>query len=244
MFTQTFVDDTEHHAKPLTLTLSFLFEAVALCLAILVPLIYTQRLPSAQLKSLLVAPGPPPAAPPKPPLSSTPSKPLVRVFRGVHLVAPIVIPKQVNPVNEVAPAPDVGVYSSSGGTTLEPNSILGVIGSASESGPPPPAPAKTKTPEHPLRISTGVSEANLIHKVQPVYPALAKSARVQGIVEFRAVIDKEGNIENLQLVRGHPLLVNAAKQAVLQWKYRPTLLNGRPVEVITEIIVNFTLSNT
>ncbi len=89
-----------------------------------------------------------------------------------------------------------------------------------------------------------MSEANLIRKVQPVYPPLARSARVQGTVEFRAIIDKEGNIENLQLVRGHPLLVNAAKQAVLQWKYRPTLLNGQPVEVITDITVHFTLSSS
>jgi protein TonB len=93
-----------------------------------------------------------------------------------------------------------------------------------------------------VRIGGQVAEANLIHKVQPVYPALAKSARVQGTVEFNAVISKDGKIENLQLVRGHPLLVNAAKEAVLQWRYRPTQLNGQPVEVVTDIIVNFTLS--
>jgi protein TonB len=85
-------------------------------------------------------------------------------------------------------------------------------------------------------------EANLIKRVQPLYPPLARSARVQGVVEFNATISKEGNIENLTLVRGHPLLVNAAKEAVLQWKYRPTTLNGTAVEVITDIIVNFTLS--
>jgi protein TonB len=87
-----------------------------------------------------------------------------------------------------------------------------------------------------------VAEANLIRRVQPVYPPLAKSARVQGTVEFTATISKDGNIENLVLVRGHPLLVNAAREAVLQWKYRPTMLNGQPVEVVTDIIVNFTLS--
>jgi protein TonB len=93
-----------------------------------------------------------------------------------------------------------------------------------------------------VKIGGQVAEANLIRRVQPVYPPLAKSARVSGTVEFTAVISKEGNIENLQLVRGHPLLVNAAKEAVLQWKYRPTMLNGSPVEVVTDIIVNFTLS--
>jgi protein TonB len=65
---------------------------------------------------------------------------------------------------------------------------------------------------------------------------------VQGTVEFTAVISKDGNIEDLKLVRGHPLLVNSAREAVLQWKYKPTELNGQPVEVITDIIVNFTLS--
>jgi protein TonB len=93
-----------------------------------------------------------------------------------------------------------------------------------------------------MRVGGQVMEANLIRKVMPVYPPLAKSARVQGTVEFTAVISKDGTIQNLQLVRGHPLLVNAAKQAVLQWKYKPTLLNGEPVQVITDIVVNFTLS--
>ena len=76
----------------------------------------------------------------------------------------------------------------------------------------------------------------------PVYPAAAKAARVQGAVEFTSIISKEGTIENLKLVRGNPLLVNAARDALLQWRYRPTLLNGEPVEVITDITVNFVLS--
>jgi len=109
-------------------------------------------------------------------------------------------------------------------------------------GPAPPPPPKPKGPTGPVRVGGRVAEANLIRKVQPVYPPLAKSARVQGTVEFTATISKDGNIENLTLVRGHPLLVNAAREAVLQWKYRPTMLNGQPVEVVTDIIVNFTLS--
>ncbi len=108
-------------------------------------------------------------------------------------------------------------------------------------GPPPPPP-KPKAPTGPVQIGGRVAEANLIRKITPNYPPLARSARVQGQVEFTATISKDGNIENLQLVRGHPLLVQAAREAVLQWKYRPTLLNGQPVEVITDIIVNFTLS--
>lgn len=87
-----------------------------------------------------------------------------------------------------------------------------------------------------------MAEANVIRRVQPVYPPLAKSARVQGAVEFTAVISKEGRVEKLQLVRGHPLLVSAAREAILGWQYRPTMLNGEPVEVLTTITVNFKLS--
>jgi protein TonB len=124
---------------------------------------------------------------------------------------------------------------------MEGGAAGGVIGGMIGGVPPPPPPPKPK-PTGPQRIGGNVMEANLVRKVQPVYPPLAKSARVQGTVEFTATISKDGNIENLTLVRGHPLLVNAAKEAVLQWKYRPTMLNGSPVEVITDIIVNFTLS--
>ena len=76
----------------------------------------------------------------------------------------------------------------------------------------------------------------------PTYPPLAKQARIQGTVRFTAIIGKDGTIQNLQLVSGHPLLVPAAQDAVKQWVYKPTLLNGEPVEVITQIDVNFTLS--
>jgi protein TonB len=87
-----------------------------------------------------------------------------------------------------------------------------------------------------------VQQANLIRQVRPQYPPLAKAARVQGTVKFEAVIAKDGSIQNLKVVSGPPLLVNAALEAVKQWQYKPTLLNGEPVEVITTIDVNFTLS--
>jgi len=85
-------------------------------------------------------------------------------------------------------------------------------------------------------------EGNLIHRVQPEYPPLARQARVQGTVVLRAVISREGKIENLQVLNGHPLLVQAAMDAVRQWRYRPYYLNNEPVEVETQVTVNFTLS--
>jgi protein TonB len=141
-----------------------------------------------------------------------------------------------------APAPEIRV---SGGTEDAdgPGGIVAtILGPLRSDVPPLLAIPKPNTRSGPVRVGGSVAEANLMRQVQPTYPPLAKSARVQGTVEFTATISKDGMIENLQLVRGHPLLVNAAKEAVLQWRYRPTLLNGQPVEVVTDIVVNFTLN--
>ncbi|HEV2689794.1 MAG TPA: energy transducer TonB, partial [Bryobacteraceae bacterium] len=93
-----------------------------------------------------------------------------------------------------------------------------------------------------IRVGGGVEAANLIQKVTPVYPPEAKAARIQGVVRFTANIDKEGKVISLELINGHPLLVESARNAVMQWVYRPTLLNGNPIDVVTQIDVNFTLS--
>ena len=85
-------------------------------------------------------------------------------------------------------------------------------------------------------------EGNLIHRVQPLYPPLARQARIQGQVVLRAVIRRDGVIENLQVLSGHPMLVQVAIDAVKQWRYRPFSLNGEPVEVETQVTVNFVLS--
>ena len=77
---------------------------------------------------------------------------------------------------------------------------------------------------------------------KPLYPPLAKQARISGTVRFTAIIGKDGTIQNLTLVSGHPLLVQSTQDAVRQWRYKPTMLNGEPVEVVTQIDVNFTLN--
>jgi protein TonB len=87
-----------------------------------------------------------------------------------------------------------------------------------------------------------VQAAKLVNRPTPVYPPLAKQARIQGTVKFNAIIGRDGAIANLTLVSGHPLLVPSATEAVRRWVYQPTLLNGEPVEVVTQIDVNFTLS--
>jgi TonB family protein len=92
-----------------------------------------------------------------------------------------------------------------------------------------------------IRVSGNVQAANILYKVDPVYPPLARRARVQGTVRFTAIIGADGHVQNLQLISGHPLLVQAAREAVGQWVYRPVLLNGEPIERPTQIDVPFTL---
>jgi TonB family protein len=106
--------------------------------------------------------------------------------------------------------------------------------------PPPPPPSSGQTPSR-IRIGSNVQANNLISKVDPVYPALAQQARIQGTVQLSVTISREGAVQNIQVLSGHPLLVPAALEAVKQWVYKPTLLNSNPVEVITIIEVPFTL---
>jgi periplasmic protein TonB len=139
----------------------------------------------------------------------------------------------------VASAPVLDDIGVTGGTNPRGSGIRGSVGPSVDVVAPPPTPMLT----HPLRVSHW-AEGNLIYRVQPNYPSLARQARVQGAVELRAIISKSGTIEKLVVVRGHPMLAAAAVDAVRQWRYRPYLLNSEPVEVETEITVNFFLSGS
>ena len=123
-----------------------------------------------------------------------------------------------------------------------PGSLDGVRDSLG-TDPPPIMPSAPVTVAPPLRISH-MSEGDLVHKILPAYPPLARSARIQGQVVLQAVISKQGVIENLKVLAGHPMLVPAAIEAVRQWRYRPYVLNNEPVEVETQIIVNFSLAGS
>jgi periplasmic protein TonB len=125
-------------------------------------------------------------------------------------------------------------------TAMIERSNVGIVGGIvpgipATSGQLPPTPSR-------IRVGGGVEAANLIKKIVPMYPPEAKAARISGRVRFTALIAKDGSVSTLQLVEGPALLVDSARQAVSQWQYRPTLLNGNPVEVITQIDVNYTLS--
>ena len=250
MFEQTFVEGVGKTNRTWTVLLSFAAQIAAIGVAILIPMIYFDALPRTQLTSFLVAPPPPP--PPPPPPAAVPVK-MVKViprqFDAGRLMSPKAVPKDIAMIKEEElppPSASAGVVGGvpggvAGGT---PGGVIGgIIGSVPSAAPPPPPPVEQKKATvQRIRVGGQVQQANLIRQPKPVYPPLAKQARIQGVVRFNAIIGKDGTIQNLTLISGHPLLVPAAQEAVKQWLYKPTLLNGEPVEVATVIDVNFTLS--
>ena len=215
---------------------------------VLIPLIYTEALPKAQLMTFLAAP-PPPPPPPPPPAAAAPAPRIIhRVSAEDIMRAPTVIPKTIAQVkDEPEPPPNAGgvVGGVPGGVPGgQMGGVLGgVIGGvlSAATPPPPPPPPKPQTPKR-IRVGGQVESARLIFQPKPEYPPLAKMARIQGVVRLDAIISKDGTIQDLKVLQGHPLLVKAALDAVQRWRYQPTLLNGEAVEVSTEIDVNFTLS--
>ena len=250
MFEQTFVEGVGKTNKTWTVLVSFALQALLLTVAILIPMIYFDALPKSQLTSFLVAPPPPP--PPPPPPAAAPPK-VVRIiprqFDAGRLMAPKAVPKEIAMIKEEElPPPSAGgvVGGVPGGVPggAAGGVIGGIIGSVPTAAPPPPPPPKVDKPVTPQRIRVGgnVQAAKLIRQPKPVYPPLAKQARISGHVILNAIIGKDGTIQNLHVVSGHPMLTNAALDAVKEWRYKPYYLNGEPVEVVTTINVNFTLS--
>ena len=253
MFEQTFVDGTGKTSKPWTIALSFLMQLVLVGVLILIPLIWHEGLIGSHLSTFLVAPSPPPPPPPPPATPIKVVKVIPRQFDGTKLMAPKVIPKDIAVIKEEEMPPAAGPVGVVGGVPggvpggTVGGVIGGVIGGVPSAAPPPPPPPpvkeKPKPPPGPVRVGGNVQLANLISQQKPIYPPLAKQARISGTVRFEAIISKDGTIQQLKVISGHPLLIPSAQEAVKNWKYRPTQLNGEPVEVQTTIDVNFTLSN-
>ena len=217
---------------------SFAMQTLGVAILLMLPLLYTEGLPKLHLLSVSAPIGPPPGPPPAAQQHSAIRQGQSNLFHGI-VVSPVSIPIEVQRIVEdtLPPAAEAcnvcvpgGIGNGNGA-----NSILNSVGVAPAIVPPPPPTAR------PPRISH-MMEGNLIYKVQPVYPPLARAARIQGAVVIRAVISRNGTIENLQTLSGHPMLVAAALDAVRQWRYRPYILNGDPVEVETQVTVNFSLS--
>ena len=248
MFEQTFVDGVGKTKRPYTILLSFAVQIVAIGVLVIIPLIFYDTLKGAVLTSALVAPAPPPPPPPPPPPQQ-----VVKVvhtapkqFIANQLIAPKSVPSKILMVTEEeAPLASGVIGGIPGGVPGGAGGLGGLMGGLPAAAPPPKpaAPPPPPKPAGPTKVGGNVVAANLINPVKPIYPPLAKMARQQGTVKFEAMISKEGTIEDLKLISGPPLLVQAAMDAVKQWRYKPTILNGEPTEVQTTIDVNFSLSN-
>lgn len=218
---------------------SLLLQSALVAALAALPLLYTEALPKVSLTSL-IAPGPPPPAPaPAPAEVEHRSAPRPSDLIGQRLREPQAIPRSIARIAESeAPLPEISSSGPGvlGGTGPSAGNVLNAIVNLA-----PPAPVPRPALSAPLRISEGVAQGFLVRQVKPVYPPLARQARIQGAVLLQAIIGKDGTIENLRLVSGHPMLAPAAIEAVRQWRYRPYTLNREPVEVQTEITVDFVL---
>ena len=220
-----------------TTVASFSVQVLAVSTLFLLPMIYVEGLPP-RLTTSVVLPTPP-SGPPVPPRQAQQTVSASNLSSNGRVIAPPVVPIGVTPIHEQAAPPpvdlgEIGVLSGTGDSRTR-NPVLNSPGTGIDVLPPPPPPPRQPPISH-------MMEGNLIYRLQPAYPALARQARVQGTVVLRAIISREGTIENLQVLSGHPLLVKAAIDAVRQWRYRPYVLNGEPVEVETQVTVNFILS--
>jgi len=226
-----------------TLT-SFGLQAVILSLLLLLPLLRTVGLPSGRILPTPVSWGaPPPAAPPA--VRQHPTTVVQSNLADNMLIEPQQVPRQVAMLEETVAPPQVsfntdGVIGGTGGRSRD--AVLMSLNETLSHVAPPPAPAPAPNVRQ-FRTSN-MLEGSLVRRVVPNYPPLARSARIEGPVVLFAIISKAGTIENLRVVSGHPMLVGAAIEAVRQWQYRPYILNGEPVEVETQITVNFKLSGS
>ena len=235
----------EQHRNPLDWFVSLIVHVIVLTAVIVAPLFFTQVLDTSSLQlTYLVAPAPP-AAPSPPPAVAVVQRMAPRkvALTPSKLVAPSAIPRQIAMLHEPEAPPQVGggvIGGVEGGAT---GGVLGGIIGGTAVPPPiaPPAPEK-KTKEI-LRPGGDVKLPQKIYAPAPIYPALAKSARVQGEVLIDAVIDEHGNIVDARVVEGHPLLVPEALRTVMLWKYEPTYLNGVPYPIRMTITVRFAFTS-
>jgi protein TonB len=247
MFEQSILAGETAAHKTRTLAASFGAQSLVVAVAILIPLIFSDRLPLVQpwvkvSAPLLAEPEPQPVKP----TANVTSAPTILHARPRAFTLPSLNPHRPESIGATILS-DSDVSSS---TFAGPGLGLDVsIGSAFPTmiatvlAPPHPVAAPvSKVPDKPRPVGGDVQAAKLIRKIIPQYPPIAKQARVSGTVRLTGVIAKDGTIEQLQVISGNPLLVPAAVAAVKQWVYSPTVLNGQAVEVIAPIDVIFTLS--
>lgn len=241
MFEDSVLENRIARKRRWTTLVSFALECAGIAILVLIPLFYTEALPNLNIMSR-VEPPPAPAPPHVDVITTIREEPRNRseFFNNV-LIEPQRIPDRTNILVDKAEPVDSGVGDT-----------IGIPGGTGPNSPGNrvitdmlrPTIATLPTLKSPTIIRRShLDEGQIIRRVQPVYPAIARESRTQGAVVLEALIGKDGHIERLNLISGHPLLVRAAIDAVQQWRYRPYVLNGSPVEVQTTITVNFYLNS-
>ena len=231
--------------RPWSFLASVSAELVVVSLFILIPLAYTDHLPDFHWRNVMVGPPLRPIDPPTAGSHTGNSSMRFVSTRTIRIFNPTQ-PSRDSESSTTGPVQlDVPPGSLPSDTVAGTGNPMGELLARAPVARTPPRPVVNDPPAHPtaqIRVSQGAQMALLIKQVIPTYPPLARATRTSGVVHLVGVISKDGTIRNLQLISGHPLLTRAALDAVAQWVYRPTLLNGEPVEVICPIDVHFTLS--
>ena len=249
MFEPIISENTARTRRPLAVALSFSGQVLLVTLAVVAPLLHTETIAPGHLLRVISAPrrlGPVRVFTERPPAGVYHQRPGLRVFTDHVFRQPLRVPSGILPEMK-EPSPDLLARLSGPAIPGDPNGVPFATGMDLAQIPrpdrPKPTPALAPATRAPLRVGGKVQAAKIVHQVTPVYPPLARQARISGIVRLEAVISRSGMIESLQVMSGHPLLTQAALDAVRQWVYQPTLLNGQPVEVVTQIEVNFKLAD-
>jgi periplasmic protein TonB len=225
----------------LSFLISITGHALALMVFVILPLMYFNILPETEILAFLIGPPPPPAPVPPPRPVRREKAPLISPVR-LEMIQPISLPVSIPPPDEesswssLLPAMAQNDPGRSGiglPNRLAPDLLEIQIPET----PPPPKPLRTKA----IPVVSKVQEAKLLVRIEPAYPDLAIRARISGTVILQVTVDEEGNVADIQVLSGRPMLNEAALEAVRQWKYSPTLLNGEPVSVVATVNVVFTL---
>jgi periplasmic protein TonB len=226
--------------NPLAGTGALALQCLLLLAVVVIPLFHTDPLPKRETLTMLYLQPPAAAGNATKLRAPTPPSPSILTPTSTGILAPV-------HKTQEAPPPPVGTTGGVVGGV--PDGVVGgvsggVFSEMLNSAPSVPVPAKSPmpTPVKRIRVASRVVEANLIHDVPPQYPPEAGRARLEGAVVLMAVIGQDGSVKDVRVESGLPMLAQAAIDAVKQWRYKPYLIDGEPVEVDSRITINFTLS--